>query len=45
VPLDEAVGLLRQTHWLEIVADYLEGSVDAGTLRFERWHDGGVDVL
>ena len=45
VPLDEAVRLLRRTSWLEIVADYLEGRVDAGTLRFERWHDGGVDVL
>jgi 8-oxo-dGTP diphosphatase len=45
VPLDEAVGLLRRTSWLELVADYLEGRVDAGTLRFERWHDGGVDVV
>jgi 8-oxo-dGTP diphosphatase len=45
VPLDEALGLLRRTPWLEIVADYLEGGVDPGTLRFERWHDGGVDVL
>ena len=45
VPIDEAIPLLRRTHWLEIVADYLEGRVGAGTLRFERWHDGGVDVV
>ena len=45
VPLDEAVGLLRRTPWLELVADYLEGRVATGTLRFERWHDDGIDVL
>lgn len=45
VPLDEALELLRRTSWLEIVADYLEGRVATGTLRFERWHDDGVDVL
>ena len=46
VPIGEAGGLLRMTPWLEIVADYLEGRVAAGTLRFERWHEGGgVDVV
>jgi len=45
VPLDEASGVLRRTHWLEIAADYLEGRVEPGSLRFERWHDGGVDVV
>jgi hypothetical protein len=45
VPVGEAGGLLRMTPWLEIVADYLEGRVAAGTLRFERWHDGGMDVV
>ncbi len=45
VPLDEALELLRRTSWLEIVADYLEGRVATGTLRFERWHDDGIDVL
>jgi 8-oxo-dGTP diphosphatase len=45
VPLDEAVRLLRRTAWLELVADYLEGRVERGALRFERWGDGGIDVL
>ena len=45
VPLGEAVEHLRRTPWLEIVADYLVGRVEVGTLRFERWHDDGVDVL
>jgi len=45
VAVDEALVLLRRTPWLEVVADYLEGRVAAGTLRFERWHDGGMDVL
>jgi len=45
VPVAEAIALLRRTHWLEIVADYLEGRVKAGTLHFERWHDGGAEVL
>ena len=45
VPLDDALGRLRRTPWLEIVADYLEGRVAAGTLRFERWTDGGAEVV
>jgi 8-oxo-dGTP diphosphatase len=46
VSVHEAVALLRRTHWLEIVADYLEGGVEPGSLRFERWHDDGrVETL
>jgi 8-oxo-dGTP diphosphatase len=40
VPLEEAVERLRRTHWLELAADYLEGRVEPGSLRFERWHEG-----
>jgi 8-oxo-dGTP diphosphatase len=43
VPVADAVGLLRATPWLELVADYLEGSVEPGSLHFERWNpDGSV---
>ncbi|MGH3077747.1 MAG: NUDIX hydrolase [Gaiellaceae bacterium] len=45
VPRAEAIELLRRTHWLDLVADYLEGRVKPGTLRFERWSDGGEDVV
>jgi 8-oxo-dGTP diphosphatase len=46
VPLGEAVERLRRTHWLEQVADYLEGAVEPGSLHFERWNeDGGVTRL
>jgi ADP-ribose pyrophosphatase YjhB (NUDIX family) len=41
VPATEAVELLRRTHWLELVADYLEGRVEPGSLHFERWHEDG----
>lgn len=39
VPLSEAVERLRQTHWLELPADYLEGQIEPGSFQFERWHD------
>lgn len=41
VPVDEAVALLRRTHWLALAADYLEGLVEPGSLYFERWHEDG----
>jgi 8-oxo-dGTP diphosphatase len=41
VPVDEAVELLRRTHWLELAANYLEGRVAPGSLHFERWHEDG----
>ena len=41
VPVAEASALLRSTHWLELAADYLEGRVTPGSLRFERWHEAG----
>jgi 8-oxo-dGTP diphosphatase len=41
VPIAEAVARLRRTDWLEIVADYLEGKVEPGSLHFERRHEGG----
>jgi 8-oxo-dGTP diphosphatase len=41
VPAAEAAELLRRTHWLELVADYLEGRVESGSLHFERWHEDG----
>lgn len=44
VPAREAAGLLRDTHWLELAADYLEGRVEPGSLHFERWHDDGGGV-
>jgi ADP-ribose pyrophosphatase YjhB (NUDIX family) len=46
VPLVEAAELLRRTHWLALAADFLEGSVEPGTIYFERWHaDGRVEEL
>jgi ADP-ribose pyrophosphatase YjhB (NUDIX family) len=41
VPLDDAVERLRRTTWLEIVADYLEGRIEPGTLHAERRHEDG----
>ena len=41
VPLDETVERLRQTPWLEMGADYLEGRIKPGSLHFERWHVDG----
>ena len=41
VPVEQAIERLRRTHWLELAADYLEGAIEPGSLRFERWHDGG----
>jgi ADP-ribose pyrophosphatase YjhB (NUDIX family) len=41
VPVAEAAGLLRRTHWLELAADYLEGRVEPGSLHFERWREDG----
>ena len=41
VPLGEAVERLRRTPWLRIVADYLEGRVEAGTFHAERVHEDG----
>lgn len=46
IPIDDAVNRLRRTPWLELVADYLEGRVEPGSLHFERWHeDGRVEVV
>jgi 8-oxo-dGTP diphosphatase len=46
VPVAEAVERLRRTSWLGIVADYLEGEVEPGSLRFERRHeDGRIEVI
>jgi ADP-ribose pyrophosphatase YjhB (NUDIX family) len=42
VPMPEAVARLRRPHWLELAADYLEGRVERGSVRFERWHEDGV---
>ena len=42
MPLGEAVARLRRTSWLEIVADYLEGKVEPGSLHFERRHEDGT---
>jgi 8-oxo-dGTP diphosphatase len=40
LPVSEAVERLRRTHWLELAADYLEGRIEPGSLRFERWREG-----
>jgi 8-oxo-dGTP diphosphatase len=46
VPVGEAVERLRRTYWLELAADYLEGRIKTGSLRFERWHeDGRVETI
>jgi 8-oxo-dGTP diphosphatase len=46
VPVGDAVEWLRRTHWLEIAADYLEGTVARGSVHFERWHeDGRIEVV
>jgi 8-oxo-dGTP diphosphatase len=46
VPVADAIERLRRTSWLEVVADYLEGNVEPGSLRFERRHeDGRVEVI
>ena len=41
VPVGEAAVLLRRTSWLELAADYLDGRVEPGSLRFERRHEDG----
>lgn len=46
VLLEKAADLLRRTHWLALAADYLQGSVEPGTVCFERWHaDGSLEEL
>jgi 8-oxo-dGTP diphosphatase len=46
VALGDAVERLRRTPWLEIVADYLEGRVERGSIRFERrQEDGTVETI
>ena len=42
VPVDEAVERLRRTAWLEIVADYLDGRIEPGSVHFERWNEDGT---
>ena len=41
VEVGEAAARLRRTPWLELVADYLEGRVEPGSLHFERWNEDG----
>lgn len=46
VPLAQAAERLRQTHWLELPADYLEGRIEVGSMHFERWHeDGRIEII
>jgi len=46
VPLEDALQRLRHTHWLELTAAYLEGRVEPGSVRFERWNeDGSVETF
>ena len=46
VPVQKAAEHLRQTSWLALAADYLEGRIEPGSLHFERWHeDGDVHIL
>jgi len=44
VPVDEAVDLLRRTAWLELGAEYLMGTIEPGSLHFERWSEDGSVV-
>ena len=41
VPVADALERLRRTDWLRIVADYLEGHVEPGSVHFERRHEDG----
>jgi ADP-ribose pyrophosphatase YjhB (NUDIX family) len=42
VEVGEAAERLRLTPWLELVADYLDGRVEPGSLHFERWNEDGT---